>query len=148
MLRRSIHLLVLCFLNTIFLLFYWPHCVACNIYQLPDQRLNLGLGSESTKSQPLEHLRNLFNTSLKVTLHLQLLQNTGYISSPCSTIHRCSLSYTQQFGLLTLTPVQPLTSGLFSISVSLLLICYIHQCCIFLDSTYISDIIQYLSLSV
>ena len=63
--------------------------------QLPNQQLNLGLGSESTKSQPLEHLRNLFNTSLKVILHLYLLQNTGYIYSPCYTIPLCSLSYTQ-----------------------------------------------------
>lgn len=62
---------------------------------------------------------------LKVTFHLWLLQNTGYI--PCAVSTSLSLSYTQQF----ISPVCPLllppvltlvATSLFSVCVSLLLL--------------------------
>ena len=94
----------------------------------------------------------LFPYNLKVAF---LLVITKYwLRSACCTIHPCHLSTHNSLYLPLPHPYipssasQPVTTGLFSVSLSLFLFDYIHQFVLFFQIPHISDTILYLSFSV
>ena len=77
----------------------------------------------------LKKLKKIFFVQiLKVAFHLQLLHNIGYIPHVVQYILEPILYTTvcTSHSPILLLPLPPVTTSLFSISVSLLLICYIH----------------------
>ena len=136
--------------NAFFFFFFWPHRTG-GVILVP--RPGIKLGPSAVKVWSPNHwtarefptmplFKNIFIQFLKVTFHLQLSQNIGYIPH---VVQYILVAYLTPNGLYLLLPypyiapppsLSPLViTSLFYVCESASFLLYSLVCCIFLDST-------------